>query len=283
MSADDTSSAAGAAAAWAKRLGPPPGHQVQAAKEFRRALRGARAREGAPVRRLFASDETSKPPLACLLSGPAGPGGGRGGQLRVKVLISLLWVCSSEPFTTRRPASAFAALLGLPAHQENGARRVSQALRDLADRDHIRLIQRGGHSPEIVLLNELRDGSAYESPVEMYNTLSRRGAVSRSTLRRHQYFRVPTEIWTEGWIYRMSGPALAMYLVMLAERTDRSPEVWFSPSRAEARFGMAASTRKKAIKELQELGAITTTSRKVSETGRVIDESRRRNVYTPQI
>jgi hypothetical protein len=217
--------------------------------------------------------------LASLLSGVGGQGGGRGGQIRVKLLISLLWICSSAPYSTTRPASAFAALLGLDGYETNGTRRIQQALRDLADRNFVRVIQQGAHSPRIELLSETGDGTAYTSPVETYNALSRKDGTLPSELRAHRYFRVPTAFWTQDWIYRLSGAATAMYLSMLAEKSLNAEEVWFSPSRAEARFGLATSTRKAGIKEQQQLGAVTTTSRSVSDTGRIIDHTRRRNVY----
>lgn len=258
----------------------PPDYQKKAAREFRHALRGARSKEGAPVRRIFASDpDVDKPALASLLSGAGGRGGGRGGQVRIKLLLSLLWVCSAAPYTTQRPASAFAALLGLDDYQDSGSRRIQQALRDLADRGFVRVQQQGAHSPTIELLSETGNGSRYTSPVEAYNTLSRKEGTSAAELRAHRYFRVPTAYWADGWVSQLSGAATAMYLAMLAEKSPKATEVWFSPSRAEARFGLAASTRKAGIKELQEAGAIATTSRSVSETGRIIDPTRRRNVY----
>jgi hypothetical protein len=67
-------------------------YQQVAAKEFADRLGARRRKAGAPVRTIFVSDErVERPPLARLLSGAEGGGGGRGGQLRAKLYLSLLW------------------------------------------------------------------------------------------------------------------------------------------------------------------------------------------------
>lgn len=71
-----------------------------------------------------------------------------------------------------------------------------------------------------------------------------------------------------------------MLLALLSERRDSENQtVWFSPARASARFGFAASTRTQGLKELRLLGLVRTTTKTVSETGAFIDFARRRSVH----
>jgi len=80
-------------------------YQQVAAKEFADRLGARRRKAGAPVRTIFVSDErVERPPLARLLSGAEGGGGGRGGQLRAKLYLSLLWICAKQPYDVARPS-----------------------------------------------------------------------------------------------------------------------------------------------------------------------------------
>lgn len=254
--------------------------QTQAAAEFARSLGQRRRRAGAPVRTEFVSDEnTPRTPLARLLSGSGDTGGGgRGGQLRVKIYLSLLWVCAKEPYSTTRPARAWAALLGLDDHEVRGVRRVQQALRDLHERGFIVLHDRGGVPPLVTLLDEHGDRRAYEPPSETYSRLSSFNAPTQQ-LAPHTYFRMPTTLWTEGHIARLTGPSLAMLLVLLAERRGQDVPVWFSPERAQERFSLSAGTRRAGLQHLRELGLLRTTTRTVSEDGTYISFARRRRTH----
>ncbi len=258
----------------------PESLQERAAQEFAASL-GARRRDaGAPVRTVFVADEgVQRPPLARLLSGPEGGGGGRGGQLRAKLYVSLLWVAAKEPYTVVRPARAWAALLGLPDVETNGVRRVQEALRDLQERRFIALEDRGGYPSVVTLLNETGDGSPFTPAPEAHNSLLQKKA-GEAVLAQHRYFRVPTKVWTEGHIAQLTGPGFAMLLALLSEnRGQDKPGVWFSPGRARERFGVADSTRRDGLRQLQQLGLVDTSKRVISERGTYIDFARRRNVH----
>lgn len=258
-----------------------PGHHQQlASKEFAARLGARRRNAGAPVRTIFVSDETKpRPTLALLMSGPESGGGGRGGQLRVKLYLSLLWICAREPYNVARPARAWAALLGLPDPEGSGVRRIQQAFRDLRDRQMIEVEERGGWPSRITVLNEEGDGSPFQPAPDAYSYWFSKKAAPH-VLERHQYFRVPSTLWTAGHISHLKGPSLAMLLALLSERRGQaSPTVWFSPERARARFGIATSTRREGLRQLQELGLVSTKTRVVSEQGAYIDWARRRNVH----
>ena len=262
-------------------LEPVPEYQRRASTEFAERLGARRRAAGAPVRTIFVSDEeVERPPLAGLLSGAGtSGGGGRGGQLRAKLYLSLLWICAKEPYDVARPARAWAALLGLPDHEESGVRRVQQALRDLADRDLISLQDRGGQPSRVVLKSEKGDGSAFEPPTEAYSRLMKKGATD-AVLREHRYFRVPSSLWTEGHIARLKGPSFAMLLALLSEQRGQDARgVWFSPGRAKERFGFSESTRREGLQHLRNLRLVETQLKTVSEEGAYIDWARRRSVH----
>lgn len=259
----------------------PSDYQAKAAEEFAQRLGKRRREHGAPVRTLFVADDegAGKPSLARLLSsGPSG-GGGRGGQLRVKLYLSLLWVCAKEPYDAVRPAVAWAALLGLEDPAARGVRRIHDTLKELEDRKMVTLKEKPGHHTRVVLLDERGRGNAYRPPSDVHSQLASNGA-DEAVLREHRYFRVPSSLWTGGHIAHLSGPGIAMLVALLSEKRGRAAgPVWFSPSRATERFGFAPSTRSKGLGELQQLEIVETSTRVISESGAFIDFSKRRHVH----
>jgi hypothetical protein len=70
-----------------------------------------------------------------------------------------------------------------------------------------------------------------------------------------------------------------MYLVLLAELGGREAdrELWFSPSAAKTRYGLAPETRSTGIDELRRAGLVSVRRRVVSSD--VFDVQRFRNTY----
>ncbi|WP_239338061.1 hypothetical protein [Frankia sp. CiP3] len=274
-----------AAVAQAPRIAEPAlgGTAAGAAEEFARRLGSKRREAGAPVRNYFVADDREgvKPPLAHLLSASSTGGGGRGGQLRLKIYLSLLWVCAAPPYAAIRPARAWAGLLGLDDPEGHGARRVQEAMRDLQNRRMVSIHDRGGHASAVTPLIELGTGKPYMSPSETYSRLNKMKGLSAEQLAEHRYFRVPSTLWTSGLISRLTGPGLAMLLVLRCEQQGKDGDpVWFSPERALTRFGLAESTRRQGLEQLRKEGIVTTVTRKLSESGDFIDVYRRRKVHT---
>jgi hypothetical protein len=148
-----------------------------------------------------------------------------------------------------------------------------------ATRGPRRTAHRGGLPTRVTPLSEKGDGSAFLPAPEAHSLLQQQTA-DDSVLREHRYFRVPSALWTKGHIAQLTGPGLAMLLALLSERRGNlDPGVWFSPARATARFGFAASTRVQGLAQLRELGLVRTTLRTVSEHGTYIDFARRRGVH----
>jgi len=256
-------------------------YQKVAADEFAERLGSRRREAGAPVRTIFVSDErVEKPPLARLMSGDTGAGGGRGGQVRAKLYVSLLWVCAKKPYTVipNRPARAWAALLGLDDPEVKGVRRIQQAFRDLQERQLVDLEERVGFASVVTVLSERGDGTPFVPAPDAHNALKQAKA-NEATLLEHRYFRVPSTLWTDGHIAKLSGPAFAMLLALLSEQRGTTDGVWFSPGRARERFGLSTSTRRQGLDDLSRLGLVDTKTRVVSESGAYIDWARRRNVH----
>lgn len=193
-------------------------------------------------------------------------------------MLSLYWVCVAAPYDVIAPARAWAALIGLDDHANKGVRRIHQAVADLEERQLIEVEDRGGRPPRITLLSEEGDGTPYEPPTAAYNQ-AKAGKASAAVLARHQYFKIPSVVWTDGHIAQLTGPALAVMLVLLAEQRGGG-EVWFSPARADERFGLAPTTMTKGLRTLKELRLLRSRRKAVSEQGTYIGFTRYRNVYT---
>lgn len=209
------------------------------------------SRIGAPVRRAFVLKTESGPsPLVRLLNQRNGKSGGPGGGLRVQLYLSLLWVCASSPYQTDRPSRVWAQLLSLKDPETNGTRRIRAALKELHERKFVRQ-EMTKPAPTIHLLSDLGDGSEYVPPGIAI------GEAAEEAKSQHEYFRVPNAIWTDGYISDMDGPAIAMFLVLLAESRGIDKKVWISPRALEELYGISPSTRTKGISRLQDLGLIT--------------------------
>lgn len=108
---------------------------VETAKKFAR-----RAKRTAPVRYGFvqrAKPADPPPPAIALLRGATGGRGITGGDVRLRLLLSLLWAARDDP-TLTYPHRSWAELLGLAEPDTAGARRIRNALGWL---DHHGLIQ----------------------------------------------------------------------------------------------------------------------------------------------
>lgn len=131
------------------------------------------------------------------------------------------------------------------------------------------------------LLDESGSSEPYIPPSESYNAL-RTSRAPIEVLRRHQYFKIPSKVWTEGHLARLTGPGVAMLAVLLCEQRNGG-DVWFTPDIAQQRFQLAPTTRTAGLKELRELGLIETRKAPVSHDGTFINFQRWRNVHTLQL
>lgn len=228
----------------------------------------------AQIRRHFIErpDVTSPTPLAKMLRG------GRGGSVRLKTYLGMLWLAAAPPHDLVYPARAWATLLDLPDPEGLGARRVNDAVAWLEDNHFVTVEQRPGQPNRITLLRETGRDLRYSIPGRAYNSAKSRGR-DAAYLERHRYIQVSPSFWTSGWFAVLSGPGIAMYLVLLAAAGGRSAdeEIWFSPNVAKQRYSLSEDTRGAGIDELRRAGLVLVKRRPVSTD--VFDTKRRRNVF----
>lgn len=237
-------------------------------------------RKAIPIRKSFVRAERgadNPPPLAELVKR-----GGRGGGVIVKLYLALVWRCSGGDFDTDISARVWASLLGLEDPNFKGARRIAKAIKILEDCKLISVLPRRGEPSVITLLDESGDDIPYALPSTAY---------AAKKLRRDIYFKVPTTLWTEGFIQRMSAPALTMLLILLAEQSgDASPgetdgkEVWWSTERFPQQYFVSPSMRSRGTKDLRELNLLYVERASVAPPGnkRTFARERVRNVYRLQ-
>lgn len=226
----------------------------------------------AQIRRAFVvGSEGAPPPMAVLLRG------GRGGSVRLKLYLSLLWFAANPPYDVTYPARAWAQLLDLPDPELGGARRVSDALAWLKSRQFVEVQNRPGLPSRVVLLDESGDGRPYVVPGAVWRTLGSES--TEDDRRRQRYLQLPPELWTSGWLQVLDGAGIAMLLVILAETpTNReNTRIWFSPSEALKRYGLSPATRTKGLSQLSRAGIVMT--EKIAATRDPFDLRRTRNAY----
>lgn len=201
--------------------------------------------------------------------------GGRGGEVKLKVYLSALWVAVADPYDVSMPGSSWAQLVGLPDPRSRGAHRVNGALRKLVEANLLRAEAKPGQASRFFLLEETGTGRDYRPPGQRIGTLKSAG----KDFSEHLYLQAPNSLWTNGWIARLNGPALAMLLVLLAQAGGRNPEdLWFSPGVADQRFHLSAETRKRGVDQLAELRLVTVGRRPVARS--TFDTVRLRNTYS---
>jgi hypothetical protein len=194
--------------------------------------------------------------------------------VKVKILISALWISASAPYDVSLPGRVWAQLIGLPDPAGRGAHRVNNAVRQLVAQNFLNIEHHPGETSRLFLLNETGDGTTYTPPGERVAQLLR----TEDDFEPHRYFRVPHQLWTEGWIATLHGPAIAMLLVLLSHASGRDPrDLWFSPEVADRRFHLSAETRKRGFDRLRDEGLITVHRRPITQT---LDTTRLRNTYT---
>ncbi|GLW75009.1 hypothetical protein Kpho02_73060 [Kitasatospora phosalacinea] len=231
-----------------------------------------RARRRAQVRYRFVEREylgDQDPPLARMLRG------GRGGQVRLKLYLSYLWMQTDDfGVSLGYPARAWAAMLGLRDPGSAGARRITDAQAWLEENGFIAVASRPGLGNLITLLDDGGTGQPYVVPGSAANRERQEQGKSLA----HRYIQLPATFWTEGHIAILSGAAVAMLLALLCEKGGgEGTGLWFSPGDAERRFGLSEDTRGKGLRELAEAGIVTTRRRPVNPTD--FDILRMRNVH----
>lgn len=228
---------------------------------------------GARVRFDFfrATDGTAEsPPAARLLRG------GRGGEVRLKLLLTLLWVAGGgdERHATRAwPARAWAALLDLDDPEGRGQRRVRDAIGWLEREGFLRTDRHPGRPMSLQLLMEDGSGEAYFDPAPAAKQKKGR---NEAWAGRDLYVELPATFWTDGWVVRLTGRAIAMLLI-LREVAFSGKWSWVSPAKARERYGISEDTWSKGVAELNAHKIIEIRKKTVGEE--IFDFRRVRNTY----
>lgn len=252
----------------------------RAARDAARELkRGSGRRIDTPVRKAFVRPMTSGrdvAPLSLIYKG-------RGGDVAVKLYLAILWRCATAPWTTSAPARAWATLLDLDDPENAGARRIRNALRALEAAQLVTVASTPGSPNTISILDESGSGDQYRLPSTAYAKKQRAGA-SKSELAEDMYFKFPTKLWTSGNVQHMSGSAIVMLLILLAEQGGDGSPVWFSTNEFPRRYSISANSRAAGTAELQQLELLEVKSEPLPDPGTrrtpTFKTRRRRKVYT---
>lgn len=248
---------------------PPSGRSLRAAAKLNKKLK----RRAAKVRFDFVrSGNDGLSPLARMLRG------GQGGEVRLKLLLSLLWVGGGgdERHMTRPyRAISWAALLDLPDPRGSGTRRVRDAMQWLEREGFVEQERVPGRAKSFHLL--LEDGTKrdYFDPAKHAHEQKESGAQVG------HYISLPSTFWTDGWIQTLSGRAVAMLLILASETYGATTWKAISPSRARERYVISEDTWSKGVKELKERGLILVKKVPIiwEDFDEDFDEIRVRNLY----
>jgi len=174
------------------------------------------------------------------------------------------------------PARAFAELLDLPDPERRGDRRVRDSIRLFEREQLLRSERQPGRPNLLTLLHESGSGDPYSRPGRHAVAAKARNEVDVDNL----FIRLPPSFWTNGWALTLSGPGLAMLLVVLLVTSNgRKPRQWVAPSE-RPRYGISEDTWSRGAAELERHGLISIGKRPV---GDLFDQRRMRNTYTVNV
>ena len=171
-------------------------------------------------------------------------------------------------------------MLDLEDPEGKGARRIKMAMRTLADAKLIKVTEQPGFPNLITLRDESGSGKPYELPSTAY-TFAKKNKAAATSLAANMYFKVPQQLWRDGYIQSLSGPALVMLLILLAEKGGEGQRVWFSTTEFPSRYNISAKTRATGTKELEAYGLLRVEAEALAGNPRssTFDMKRRRKVY----
>lgn len=218
------------------------------------AVRRSKRNASVRVPQAFARDRQSHPPvppLAMLLQG--------GGEVRIKVLLTVLMMATKSPHATRVTSKDLAAMLNLPNPEAAGSRRVNKALGDLEKLQLARRERKPGYVPNTQVLYP---GGGGEEWNDRYLP--------------EGYIALPLDLWRRGWLLALSGRALALLIILRELTHGRASKGAWADGIRKRQYGLSEDTWTKASKELVEAGLLDIREDVYSSHG----EPRRRNVYT---
>jgi hypothetical protein len=197
-------------------------------------------------------------------------------MVRLKLLLALLWMAGAGDHEAHFPARGWAELLDLPEPEVNGARRVLDAIAWLEKNDFITVKRSAGHPSRIKLRREDGAGRKYTMPAQ-----AEQGSEGRIR-ERDWHIQIPSGFWENGWAAVLSGPAVALLLVLMdmADIHDPKRPVWLSERVSGERYDLSRDTWTRGTRELREHALVTVIAKPVS-TG--MGWKRRRNTYVVRL
>lgn len=207
---------------------------IEASSQLTRAVirSGRKTTVQLPISFARQSGPNPDPPLARILRG------GRGGETRLRLYLTLVMLATKYPYTLPSPTTdVLAATLNLPDPKGAGARRVNASLKWLESQKLIRRSKRPGQTPLIEILHPSGSGETWEKE------------------RGPRFIGLPLELWSQFWILKMTGRALAVF-VALRELTGGETAPGWAPGPRKAEYGLSADTWTRATAELEELGLL---------------------------
>ncbi|MFD9739295.1 hypothetical protein [Umezawaea sp. NPDC059074] len=233
-------------------------HPTQAQREegtdlLRKSVTKSKRKEQVPFAKDFLRTSDCAPPLARLIQG------GRGGEVRLKLFLTITMMATSSPYDIGRPPTPDSWARRLAVTGAQPARRVADSLRWLHKEGFIRLTPRKGATPQITLLTPQPSGvpsEEYTRPVGRYISL-------------------PLGLWTNGWIIDM--PATSLVLMMVIRDVQQARDAFrYVPSDERAMYGLSADTWTRARNDLQRRDLLEV--KRVPQGGE-FDYRRMRNLY----
>lgn len=204
-----------------------------ALRRMRSAVAKAKRKASVDFPVAFVWADTRTPMLSRLL------GRGRGGEVRLRLYLTMRMQATAAPYALPgRTSSSLAGLLNLPS--DTGPRRVTDALNWLETNKLLHRTPIRGKAAGITLLSP--DGSG--------DPLTDR--------KQRRYVTLPVELWSDGWIFKLSGRSLAVYTALRDLLGGKGREGAFMPGDRKVNYGMSDDTWTRAIKELRDLGILFT-------------------------
>lgn len=186
--------------------------------------------------------------------------GGHGGEVRLKLYLTITLLAAHPPFDISRPIASrtWAELLGLSEPDTNGARRIIDAFSWLDAHKFLHLKRQGGMPPLIYLRDPSGDGSEYSKPKMPYVTL-------------------PIGYWEQQWVTALSSTGTALLLILLelggGKNRDAAQSV---TTERRALYTLSDDSWTRATKELVEFGLLEVAR---ASSRRDLEYGRQRNTY----
>lgn len=215
-----------------------------------RIVERSQRRSGIRLPASFARGDGGDTMLANLISG------GRGGTVRLKLYLTTVLLAGSKHSHAVHgrntivdvAGATWAKALALPDPGGAGARRIADAQNQLAGRQLVQLERRAGQAPKIKLLHPVGSGRAWVEPGT-------------------PYIGIPLELWTERWIWCLSGKELAVLIAILdlcgGRGRDRSGGPQALSGTHLRHYGMSEDTWRIASATLEKTYGLVRTDREV--------------------